>query len=76
MLNPTSIQSQYERAKGDDLRVLIVGAGIAGVTAAQMLRRDGRHPVLVERAEAENVHSGGQIGPIGSALEIRRLWLG
>lgn len=51
MLNPASINQQYEQARGDDLRILIVGAGIAGVTAAQMLRRDGRHPVLVERAK-------------------------
>lgn len=42
---------QYEKAGPDDLRILVVGAGIAGVTAAQLLRRDGRHPVLIERAE-------------------------
>jgi 2-polyprenyl-6-methoxyphenol hydroxylase-like FAD-dependent oxidoreductase len=48
-LNAVSVETQYMRTQEDDLRVLIVGAGIAGVTAAQMLRRDGRHPTLIER---------------------------
>ena len=50
MFTPTTLRDQYERASADDLRILVVGAGIAGVTAAQSLRRDGRHPVLIERA--------------------------
>ncbi|HEU4782729.1 MAG TPA: NAD(P)/FAD-dependent oxidoreductase [Ktedonobacterales bacterium] len=49
MLNAVSVETQYMRTQEDDLRVLIVGAGIAGVTAAQILRRDGRHPTLIER---------------------------
>lgn len=57
MLNPASIDDQYARTSEDDLRVLIVGAGIAGLTAAQLLRRDGRHPVLIERAPDEG-HPG------------------
>ncbi|GAT11701.1 FAD-dependent monooxygenase [Mycolicibacterium novocastrense] len=51
MLSPTSLEKQYERAAADEMRILVVGAGIAGVTAAQLLRGDGRHPVLIERAE-------------------------
>jgi flavin-dependent dehydrogenase len=31
------------------VRVLVVGAGVAGATLAQLLRRAGLHPVLVER---------------------------
>lgn len=54
MLSPTSLEKQYEQAVTDELRVLVVGAGIAGVTAAQLLRRDGRHPVLIERAESSS----------------------
>jgi salicylate hydroxylase len=50
MLTPTSVQKQYEQTAADDLRVLVVGGGIAGVTVAQLLRRGGRHPVLIERA--------------------------
>lgn len=57
MLTSTDIADQYARASDDDLRVLVVGAGIAGVTAAQMLRRQGRHPVLIERAEDDS-HAG------------------
>nr|WP_090345185.1 NAD(P)/FAD-dependent oxidoreductase [Mycolicibacterium malmesburyense]CRL77245.1 2-polyprenyl-6-methoxyphenol hydroxylase-like oxidoreductase [Mycolicibacterium malmesburyense] len=56
MLSPTSLEKQYEQAAADELRVLVVGAGIAGVTAAQLLRRDGRHPVLIERAEDAPAH--------------------
>ncbi|RAV11975.1 FAD-dependent monooxygenase [Mycolicibacterium sp. GF69] len=52
MLSPTSLEKQYELAAEDDLRILVVGAGIAGVTVAQLLRRSGRHPVLIERAES------------------------
>ncbi|MGE2718983.1 FAD-dependent oxidoreductase [Mycolicibacterium celeriflavum] len=52
MLSPMSLEKQYEQAAADELRVLVVGAGIAGVTAAQLLRRDGRHPVVIERAES------------------------
>lgn len=50
MLRPIGVAQQYARASGDDLRILVVGAGIAGVTVAQLLRRAGRHPVLIERA--------------------------
>lgn len=51
-----SLDKQYERAVADELRILVVGAGIAGVTAAELLRRDGRNPVLIERAERAPAH--------------------
>jgi salicylate hydroxylase len=57
MLKATTIHQQYEQARKDNIRVLIVGAGVAGITAAQMLRRDGRHPVLIERNKDEG-HPG------------------
>lgn len=57
MLTSVSIQDQYAAAEKDDIKILIVGAGIAGVSAAQMLRKDGRHPVLVEK-NADNDHPG------------------
>ncbi|MFV1363325.1 NAD(P)/FAD-dependent oxidoreductase [Mycolicibacterium elephantis] len=49
MFIPVSVEKQYAQADGDALRVLVVGAGIAGLTAAQLLRRGGLHPVLIER---------------------------
>jgi salicylate hydroxylase len=52
-----SIQKQYQQTAADDLRILVVGAGIAGITAAQLLRRGGRHPVLIERA-TDGSHPG------------------
>ena len=49
MLEEMSIRTQVAAAQRDSLRVLVVGAGVGGVTVAQLLRRDGLHPVLVER---------------------------
>ena len=57
MLHSTPLQEQYAQATGDALKILIVGAGIAGVTAAQLLRKNGRHPVLIERHQ-EDGHPG------------------
>ncbi|MGV0645599.1 FAD-dependent oxidoreductase [Mycolicibacterium sp. XJ879] len=51
MFSPTTLEKQYAQAAGDTLRVLVVGAGIAGLTAAQLLRRDGHQPVLIERGD-------------------------
>src|SRR5690606_38226854 len=49
MLTATSLTTQYDNARNDDPRTLVVGAGIAGITVAQLLRRNGQHPVLIER---------------------------
>lgn len=49
MLTDTSLQSQLDAQRTDRLRVLISGAGIAGLTLAALLRTQGLHPVLVER---------------------------
>jgi 2-polyprenyl-6-methoxyphenol hydroxylase-like FAD-dependent oxidoreductase len=44
------LQDQLEAMRSDRLRVLIAGAGVAGLTLAQLLRAEGLHPVLIERA--------------------------
>lgn len=49
MLIDTPLAVQLEAQRDDRLRVLIAGAGIAGLTLAALLRRQGLHPVLVER---------------------------
>lgn len=50
MFIPTSLQDQLEVMRNDRLRVLIAGAGVAGLTLAQLLRAEGLHPVLIDRA--------------------------
>lgn len=52
MFQSATLAEQYADARSDDLRILVVGAGMAGLTAAQLLRHDGRHPVLVDRARS------------------------
>ncbi|MEJ1089664.1 NAD(P)/FAD-dependent oxidoreductase [Microbacterium sp. Mu-80] len=49
MLNDTTLSEQLAAQRDDRLRVLIVGAGIAGITLAQLLRTQGLHPVLIDR---------------------------
>lgn len=43
------LDDQYAASRHDELRVLVVGAGVAGLAAAQLLRPHGLHPMLVER---------------------------
>lgn len=49
MLIDIALQAQLDSQRDDRLRVLIVGAGVAGLTLAALLRRDGLHPVVIER---------------------------
>ena len=43
------------------MRILIVGAGIAGMTLAALLDRRGEHPVVVERSPSSS-HAGYMLG--------------
>ena len=49
MLTATTLHTQLESQRDDHLRVLIAGAGVAGLTLAALLRRSGLNPVLIER---------------------------
>src|SRR5699024_5846852 len=49
-LHSTTLETQIDQSRHDPLRVLVVGAGIAGLTAAPLLRGAGLHPIVVERA--------------------------
>ncbi|MFW3171265.1 FAD-dependent oxidoreductase [Geodermatophilus sp. CPCC 206100] len=53
MLAPVTLEEQLTAARRSRLRVLVVGAGVAGVTLAQYLRAAGLDPVLVERRDAD-----------------------
>lgn len=50
MFIPASFEDQVARQRDDRLRVLVAGSGVAGLTFAQLLRAEGLHPVLIERA--------------------------
>lgn len=49
MLTATTLQQQIDLQRDDRLRILVSGAGIAGLTLVALLRTQGLHPVLVER---------------------------
>lgn len=52
MLQIRPLGEQLEAASSDPVRTLVVGAGVAGASFAALMRRRGRHPVLIDRAEA------------------------
>lgn len=55
----------------DDLRILIIGAGVAGLTCAGLLRRQGLQPTVVERQPREQFNrSGYMLGllPLGGRV--------
>lgn len=61
MLVDVRVDEQVAAARDDRLRVLVVGAGIAGVGIAQLLRQQGLHPVLLERSTSA-LESGYMLG--------------
>lgn len=54
MRDPAPLARQVAAQRDDPLRVLVVGAGVAGVTVTRLLRQHGLHPVLVERTRPEH----------------------
>jgi 2-polyprenyl-6-methoxyphenol hydroxylase-like FAD-dependent oxidoreductase len=50
MFIATPLEDQISIMRQDRVRVLIAGAGVAGLTLAQALRASGLHPVLIERS--------------------------
>ncbi len=46
---PTTFDAQVNAMAGDRLRVLIAGAGVAGMTLAGELRAQGLHPAVIEK---------------------------
>ncbi|MGJ7906776.1 FAD-dependent oxidoreductase [Actinopolyspora sp. H202] len=80
MFVPTSVTAQLAATGQHEPRVLIVGAGVAGLTLAQSLRARGMHPVLVERAE-QRQDSGYMLGlmpfvdPVLDDLGLERHYL-
>jgi salicylate hydroxylase len=54
VLTPTPVEAQLAALGRDPLKVLVVGAGVAGIALTQLLRRRGLHPVLIERALPED----------------------
>ena len=53
MFQSSRLASQIAEQHHDSLRVLISGAGVAGTTLAGLLRKQGLHPVVIERSEPD-----------------------
>ena len=63
MITPASVSRQLTSVPEGTPRVLIVGAGIAGITLAQLLRGQGLAPVLVDRsADAQRMIGDNRAG--------------
>ncbi|WP_098730875.1 FAD-dependent oxidoreductase [Brevibacterium epidermidis] len=58
MIIAATVDGQLKDVRPEEPRVLIVGAGIAGIALAQLLRGRGMHPVLIDRS----ADSGRMIG--------------
>lgn len=80
MIVATDLHEQLESQREDRLRILIVGAGVAGVTLAALLRKQGLHPVVIERMRTM-AHPGYMLAlmptvdPIFADLGIRNEYL-
>ncbi len=56
-------------AQVEIMKVMIVGAGVAGLTLAALLRQQGREPILIEKAETfAPVGYGLGLYPLGSCV--------
>ena len=58
MIIAATVDGQLKDVRPEEPRILIVGAGIAGIALAQLLRGRGMHPVLIDRS----ADSGRMIG--------------
>jgi salicylate hydroxylase len=69
MLENHDLKTQLEHAASDPLRTLVVGAGVSGASLAALMRRRGRRPVLIERAQL-GTSEGYMLGllPLGGNL--------
>ncbi|MGO3021780.1 MAG: FAD-dependent oxidoreductase [Brevibacterium sp.] len=87
MIIAAMVDDQLKHVSPEEPRILIVGAGIAGITLAQLLRARGMHPVLIDRSPDSRRMIGDNragymlalmpmVDPIIDELECREAYLG
>jgi len=76
-LSRATLNLRSRTTLGDEMKVIVVGAGITGVSAAEWLRRDGHEVVLIERVSPGDPlqASYGNCGIVGrsSVVPIARI---
>ena len=68
-MRATAVADSISRADSDRVKTLIIGAGVAGLTLAALMRQRGEFPIIIERC-ANWISGGYMLGlyPIGSRV--------
>jgi 2-polyprenyl-6-methoxyphenol hydroxylase-like FAD-dependent oxidoreductase len=68
-MSATTVADSISRADSDRIKTLIIGAGVAGLTLAALMRQRGEFPIIIERS-ADWISGGYMLGlyPIGSRV--------
>ena len=68
-MSAISLAESIRHAESDRIKTLIIGAGVAGLTLAALMRQRGESPVVIERS-ANAIGGGYMLGlyPISSRI--------
>lgn len=75
-MEPQSEATTSEAGSAVDATVVVVGAGLSGLTAARELRRRGVDVVVLEAAERVGGRTMSETSALGSRLDVGGQWIG